>query len=559
MRKGLVITLGVVALVLVVSPGFAVAPIISCVPDIIVSDFEDSQTIDNNLFIFSNALDLDEYVQDADTTDTSLLRWSFIQSSGPAIEINGIGTNTSGNTLAPGAFDIRAVDNMIDIQNVDWSPVGATLPNPDPPSATADSMIELYVSDGTNEGSQAVTITSLDEVNASNPPPSPTGDGDRLLSQAIRSYQFASTAEGWIWISAPASFTEPAQASNLGSLDMTEAAGGTNIVYGGWEAPKDPAVATQPRFGCIQRGRFAMTSSVDGATCPGFRTKAITTKVSDQLVAGQWVPDFTSQDINCSEESYYVTPDPNHVAGREPGIAGKTYTQLSYPVQTESLMSTTTITYYGAELIDFDKSFSDDSGTLSIESVDIDGIDRPEPGTGTTVAGLSTTDFSTYSANSTPIGGGTSVPPTYSANASGITFTLGSTAAFFDVAAVGPAVALEPGGYYRAIFTVTSSALPGGDFGPTIRAGFVSSAYAGSALKNLPGGGLLSAVGSTPEPFEVWMVAPPATAAQTEGISIRFQSFLADHNTGFPFNKNVSGTITCTEVVVEQLPAPATP
>ena len=553
MRKGLVITLGVVALVLVVSPGFAVAPIISCVPDIIVSDFEDSQTIDNNLFIFSDAIDLDEYVSDADTTNPALLRWSFIQSgTGPVIELNGIGSNTSGNNLAPGAFDIRAISNLVDVRNVDWSPVAGALPHPDPTGSPADSMLELYVSDGTNLGNQTMKVTSIDE--------SAAGPGDRLLPQASTSFGFDAGDEGWTWFSAPTVFTEPAHSAAGSALQITAAAGGTNIVFGGWESPKDPALAGSPRFGCILRGRFAMRSSADGATVPGFRTKAVTTKVTDTINPPDWNPDFVSLDINVSIESYYLTPDPVHVTGREPGIAGKTYAILSWPQQTDSLMTTTVVTYFGCDLLDLDKDFSDDSGTLFIDSVDIDGIDRPAPGTGTPVPGLSTTDFTSFVTSAIPVSGGANVNPTYSSDATGITITLGPTAAWFDCASVGPAVALDAGGYYRAIFTVTSSATPGGDFGPTIRAGFVSSTFVGSVVKNLPGGGLLSAVGSTPEPFEVWMEAPPvaAPATQTEPYSVRFQSWLGDHNTGFPFNKNVSGTVRCTEVVVEQFPVPAT-
>ena len=54
MRKGLV-TLGVVALVLAVSPSFAEAPLLTCLPDIVISDVEqNSATADANLFVFSD-------------------------------------------------------------------------------------------------------------------------------------------------------------------------------------------------------------------------------------------------------------------------------------------------------------------------------------------------------------------------------------------------------------------------------------------------------------------------------------------------------------------------
>jgi hypothetical protein len=556
MRKGLAITLGVVALVLVVSPGFAVAPIISCVPDIIVSDFEQSQTIDNNLFIFSDAIDLDGHVYDSDTTDSSLLRWSFIQSSGPNIEINGIGSNTSGNVRAPGGFDIRTVSQFASVRNVDWSPTAGTMPYPDPTGSPADSMIELYVSDGTNTGSQTVKITSIDE--------SAAGPGDRLIPLPGLSFSFAANEEGWIWFS-DASITQPTHQWSGGALTMTEAAGGTDpAIFGSWETPKNPSLLPPLRLGCIQRARYQVRGSVDGEGSPGIRMRAVTGKVME-YTPGQWTGDFTSQDFNSDlTVNYWTPPAPNYEAGREPGTAGKTYTLLNWPQQIESLMATDTATYFSCDILDMYKGFSDDSGTISVEQVDIDGIDRPDRGTGTAVSGLSGTDFSIaagWSANAQGLIASGYVLPTWSQSATQISLNVQPGAMYFDAAALGPAVALEPGGYYRVIFTVTSTAQAGtGDFGPTFRCGFVGSTFAFSADKNLKGGGLLSTISTTPEEYEVWMEAPPVASGvtQTEPISVRFQSWLLDSNTGFPFNQNVSGTITCTEVFVEQFPVPPT-
>ena len=46
-------------------------------------------TIDNNLFRFPDAIDLDSYVQDEDST-ISLLVWSFYEEGNGYLEINGI-------------------------------------------------------------------------------------------------------------------------------------------------------------------------------------------------------------------------------------------------------------------------------------------------------------------------------------------------------------------------------------------------------------------------------------------------------------------------------------
>jgi hypothetical protein len=412
-------------------------------------------------------------------------------------------------------------------------------------------MIELYVSDGTNTGSQTVTITSIDEGAA--------GPGDRLVPQSITSYSFASGAEGWTWF-ADAQYTVPTNSSAGGALSITAPAGGTNVVYGAWESPKDPAVAVQPRFGCIARGRFQVSSSVDGQTCPGIRMRAPTVVVSEAS-PGVWIPDFLSQDLNSDLTVNIFTPDFGYVANREPGTAGKTYDILSWPQQTDSLPNTTTITFFSCDLLDLDKGFSDDSGTITIDQVDIDGIDRPAAGAGRAEAALSFTDFSAaagWSGNVQPIAGGSHSAPVFTLGTTELSLNCAVGTQWYDAAAISPAVPLEVGRYYRAIFTVSSTAAPGGNFGPTFRLGFGSSAFAFSADKNLAGGGLLSAIGSTPEAFEVWMQAPPAAGTETEPLFVRFQSWLLASNTGFPFNKIVSGTIRTTEVAVDSFDPPAT-
>jgi hypothetical protein len=304
-----------------------------------------------------------------------------------------------------------------------------------------------------------------------------------------------------------------------------------------------------------------MRSSVDGATCPGFRLRAVTTKVTDSG-GGTWIPDFLSQDLNSELQVNYFTPDFVHVPGREPGTAGDTYDILSWPQQVESLMNTTTITYLAGDLLDLDKSFTDDAGTIFIDQVDIDCLGRPAPGTGTQIDALTfgpgqPNDFSGWTADVGPISGGTLVAPTWNNTATELVLNVQPGAQFYDAASVSPAVALTAGDYYRVIYQVSSSAMPGGDFGPTFRNGFVSAdIFVYSADKQLQGGGLLTAIGSTPEPYEVWTQAPPVAAGetQTEPIQLRFQSWLGNSNTGFPFNKNVSGTIRVHEAVTEQFP-----
>lgn len=66
------------------------APVISKLPDIFISDTEDNtETMDVNFFCFQNALDLDAYVSDLDTTISELV-WSFKESGPDYLKINGI-------------------------------------------------------------------------------------------------------------------------------------------------------------------------------------------------------------------------------------------------------------------------------------------------------------------------------------------------------------------------------------------------------------------------------------------------------------------------------------
>jgi hypothetical protein len=48
-----------------------------------------------------------------------------------------------------------------------------------------------------------------------------------------------------------------------------------------------------------------------------------------------------------------------------------------------------------------------------------------------------------------------------------------------------------------------------------------------------------------------------AGVTETEALYVRFQSWLTSSNTGFPFNKNVSGTIYCHGVAVDSFDVPA--
>jgi hypothetical protein len=553
MRKGLVATLGVVALVLAVSPGFAVAPVIQCIPDIVVSDVEDNTVTDDlNFFIFRNALNLDDYVSDADTpVDT--LRWSFVESSpGGSININSIGSNTSGNFEDPGAFNIRATTGMITVENVAWSGTAGT-------TASMQSTIEMYCSDGTPTGTVSQTVM-IETINDTTDPPN-DGPGDALRTQPIRSYTFASGAENWAHFDLSGLTPVGSYNSTGGSLSQIENAGQTLIVFGAWESTKQPqdagGEALQARFGCITRARFALTSP-DGMGSPGFRLRANWTHVLYNASAAQWVTDFQNMDFNDNVQILYNTQNLFHIAGREPGAAGQTYALLYYPQQIETLMSTDAIVYLGFDLIDDDFG-SGDSGDLSCSQVDVDMIHRPAEGTGRAEAGLTHNSFTGWP-TATQLLDPTGVTGGVVTNAGATEMSIGFTTAdqLFEASVVGPTagVAIEPGRYYRLVFMVTSSQVAGADLGPLIRTGFVSSRFVYAADKMLLGGGTWSAIGSTPEPYEMWVEAPSANTGSTltEPMQLRFATYVT-FNFDVLLGRNQSGTIRCSEIRAESYPA----
>lgn len=560
MRKGFIVTLGVVALVLAVSPGFAVAPIISCIPDIIVSDIEDNtQTDDVNFFVFSNALDLDEYVQDSDTTDVTTLRWSFIETSGNAIMINGILSDPGVNIVEPGASNIRSGTGEITVQNVAWT-TGAP-PWADPGAASMQSTVELYVSDGTNTDSTTIMIETVND--STGPYNDGTADGLRLAT--VRSWPFDTGDEGFGWFDGAPVFIAPAHGHNAatGALDMTESMPHSSIVFGAYESPQNPALAAKPSLGCILRARYTMRSDPDSALCPGFRMRAIPTHVVDSG-GGVWIPAFDNQDFNADFQVLYSTLDLFYLAGRAPG-AGQVYTVLSYPVQVSTLGDADMVTYFTCDLLDTDAVGAignTDAGTLSLDGLVIDAMDSPAAGSGAAVPELTSSNFLADGWTGT-----FGVIDMVQGNTAGMNVSIGQTISiivasgnqWFDAYAESTGAALTAGDYYRATFMVTSTEQDTGEFGPTVRASFISTAFVYSADHQIGGGGLLANFRSTAKPFEVWIQAPtedPSTPGLTEPMKLKFESWLTNSNTGWPFLQNVSGTIGLESVTTERFTAP---
>lgn len=549
MRKGLVVTLGVVALVCMVSPGFALAPIISCVPDIIISDVEDNtQTNDLNFFIFSDALNLDDMVQDADDP-SSTIRWSFLETSpGNSIRINQIVSDPLVNFLEPGTSDLRLAGPMATFENILWSGTATT-------ETTMDSMITLVASDGTGTDSVDIIVTTVNDSTADYT----DGQPDGVSIPNAHQFLFDSL-DNWEWYTY-GSLTEPTRHGVVGgSMEIEEGAGQAATVYGTFESSKDPqfALPLQARTGCVMRARYQLRSSVAGEVCPGFRMRANWMKVEYNSTVNLWILRFSDQDFNAEQQLVYATFRGNHVDGREPGQAGQTYTLLYMPEQTDTLETTGGI-YLAFDMLDNDTfPGADDAGILSVDQIDVDWFDNPNPGAAGARAEptLSYTDFSTWVPGVTKIADGwntmgLSVVP----SASGIAITVAPSNLLFEAIGRSTGVTLDPGRYYRVTFMVTSTQTPGGPFGPTVRGAINSLQFVFGCNKDLKGGGLLSAFDATPRAYEVWIQAPVAAAGTsppaTEDMSLIFESYLTENPSVFFPTKPIQGTVTCTEIITE--------
>jgi len=545
MRKGLVVTLGVVALLFVVSPGFALAPVITCVPDIIVSDVENNtQTDDLNFFIFSDVLDLDDYVRDADNV-SSEIRWCFIETSpGNSIRINGRVSNPAVNILDPGPDDLRAINPLITVENILWS---GTVP----PAASMDSMIELWASDGTGSDSTTVKITTVNDGTA----PYNDGQPDGLAVPAGISFTFDSQ-QNWEWYTVGGITPPSAHSVAGGSLVITEDVSQTPTVFGTWESSKNPQYAVTSKAGCVMRVRYTLRSTANDESCPGFRLRANWYKVVWNATYQLWVLNYNDQDFNAEQQMAYYTFRGLHIAGREPGTTPKVYTLLYYPEQTDTLV-TTGVTYIAFDLLDNDVfPGANDAGTLYCDQVDIDWFDNPNIGKGQPEAALSTTNFTSWMPGITKIADGWNSTGLTVNVSNGVAITVQPANKLFEASAVGPGVALEPGRYYRASFMVTSSQSPGGPFGPRVRGAINSTKWVLGNVKDLEGGGALSALTLTPRPYQVWLCAPSADTGtspgtMTEPLQLVFESWLtANPDTFFP-QKTIQGTVRCGEVITE--------
>lgn len=184
MKKGL-LTLFAATLLSVSASSFSMAPVISPLPDITVGDMNTNiGATDNNFFVFTNAFSLDAYVQDGDTT-ISTLKWSFdewdlvpapqqfytVNGKNPIhrLTVDQVQDQTDGGAahLNP-VNELRSVSQYASFRDIVFSPPpdpATSYPAPVPANAHATQRdLRFWVSDGTNVTSALLGIRTVDGV-----------------------------------------------------------------------------------------------------------------------------------------------------------------------------------------------------------------------------------------------------------------------------------------------------------------------------------------------------------------------------------------------------------
>jgi len=182
MKKGLTLTLLTVVVAWVGTQAQALAPVISEMPDFIVGSGETVTGATG--FVYPDAIRLDDYVNDPDGTDASVM-WSF-DSAGRYL-LNGVGALAGGDPLAPGAKEISNPANIpageanfdtnahsVPLRDQIFTPLTGTGTTPSGSGIVASEVVTLYASDGSTYAQTSIMVYSdnggLDSPSPAAPP-----------------------------------------------------------------------------------------------------------------------------------------------------------------------------------------------------------------------------------------------------------------------------------------------------------------------------------------------------------------------------------------------------
>jgi len=187
MRKGLLLTLVMVAIALSGYQALGRAPTISNIRDIVVGDADTATP--PNTFVYPNAIDLNDKVSDIDGSDDQIT-WSFYEGSG-TYQINGVDTQATStltaqidpankiagpSVTANDPDDTDANNLTATIRNATLSPISG--PNTDPGANNpegfvdgTDKLVTLFASDGSSVGEKSFMVYTANDENDHTSPP----------------------------------------------------------------------------------------------------------------------------------------------------------------------------------------------------------------------------------------------------------------------------------------------------------------------------------------------------------------------------------------------------
>jgi hypothetical protein len=375
MKRGFMLTLVTVAIVLLCGQVYAYAPLIGPIPDVWIGDKEDnpvSPPPDFNVFVFTNAFNFDIYAKhdplDPDQSTTNV-RWSFY-SEAEYVTINGISrlsdpseaiapetvskelTSFPNNSPTPRATSWATFYDLVDsppASGPPWSAPGTY------PGSPLNNQIDIYASNGAKASSRTIFVV----CNVGTP------DAPDALSGGIEDvWLYDDPAnEGWIK-SMP--LADGTRIDNFGNpfyigphssntTDGWVAGGGDSTLqrYSAWESPATDIDYVANK---VYRAKYTLRSTqTDVTTVPNCRlmtdyvgTGVLAFTAGNRLGKGLFAP-LTGGD----EYSVYSQP---------PDLAGTGVTNLKVKF----------------EVIDF---AGDEIGTVYLDQVLVQRFDVPAGGT----------------------------------------------------------------------------------------------------------------------------------------------------------------------------------
>lgn len=512
MRKSLRLFLVVTTFALIGSIVFAYAPVMKSLPNVYIGDKEDwtgpGQTVDTNMFRYSDAFDLDDYVSDGDTTPTTLV-WSFYEFGNGYLEINGITELADPSQAATADIlnkDIRHPSDptfqpgdMIDFWDEKDSPRAS--PPWGTPSSPLDEYITMFVSDGTYVDSDQMLVQAVDN--------GWDGISPTTIWTEVYREDFETDTGNWSYFSFASSAPDASYATATSSYDGSKVGVQTDD--------------TTSRFGFWNMGTDRVTPSANKLYK---LTWTLSTNQADQLK----VP-TTRMRINEENNAYTFTMaiQSSNAASNPfmPTSTNRDYNQYLLPRTTDAF-------YANFDVYDFDNTGPGaDSGNVYCDELVIYEAD--------------TSDVSGWASVTVPVlstwGSLTSIPPYHSVT-SGQVGGLQLTSSVSEGFAYGfwnsSYVTMAADKLYRALFTISSS-----DTSPPNGMVRVSSedlqvAYRFSYL-------LSDAPDSDGEVYPIYLESHDMVSGQ-EGMLFVLE--IAD------FEDNQGGTITLSSVTVENTDIP---